>query len=68
LSEYFKDLLEEIKKLPKRQGEVLRLFYIDDKSAQEISEQLNISVNTVYNTLSDLRKKLRKKMEDRGIQ
>ena len=57
------ETLEEVskllKKLPTRERTVVRLFYLDGKSYEEISTQLNIPVNSVGAILSRARKKLR---------
>jgi RNA polymerase sigma factor (sigma-70 family) len=62
LAEYYDEVKEAVADLPGRQREVLALFYFENKSAAEISDLLNISVNTVYNTLSDAKENLRKKL------
>ena len=46
-------------KLPGREREVVRLHYIEGRSYEEISTQLNIPVNTIGPILSRARKKLR---------
>jgi RNA polymerase sigma-70 factor, ECF subfamily len=55
--------LEEVErllnKLPSREREVVRLHYIEGRSYEEISTQLNIPVNTIGPVLSRARKKLR---------
>lgn len=43
-------------KLPKREGEILKL-HIDGHKNEEITQMLNISYNTVRNTLSESKKK-----------
>lgn len=56
--------LEEVEKLlsklPTREREVVRLHYIEGRSYEEISSQLNIPVNSIGPILSRSRKKLRK--------
>jgi len=56
--------LEEVEKLlsklPGREREVVRLHYIEGRSYEEISAELNIPVNSIGPILSRARKKLRK--------
>jgi RNA polymerase sigma-70 factor (ECF subfamily) len=56
--------LEEVEKilgkLPGRDREVVRLYYLEGRSYEEISTQLHIPVNTIGPILSRARKKLRK--------
>jgi RNA polymerase sigma-70 factor (ECF subfamily) len=56
--------LEEVEKLlgklPHREREVVRLHYIEGRSYEEISTELNIPVNSIGPILSRARKKLRK--------
>ncbi|MFO0846422.1 MAG: sigma-70 family RNA polymerase sigma factor [Gemmataceae bacterium] len=55
--------LEEVErllsKLPGREREVVRLHYIEGRTYEEISTELNIPVNTIGPVLSRARKKLR---------
>jgi RNA polymerase sigma-70 factor (ECF subfamily) len=55
--------LEEVEKilgkLPGRDREVVRLYYLEGRSYEEISTELNIPVNTIGPILSRARKKLR---------
>jgi RNA polymerase sigma-70 factor (ECF subfamily) len=55
--------LEEVEKilgkLPSRDREVVRLYYLEGRSYEEISTELNIPVNTIGPILSRARKKLR---------
>jgi RNA polymerase sigma-70 factor (ECF subfamily) len=55
--------LEEVEKLlsklPSREREVVRLHYIEGRSYEEISAELNIPVNSIGPILSRARKKLR---------
>ena len=57
------DTLEEVgkllKKLPNRERMVVQLFYLQGRSYEEISNELNIPVNSVGAILSRARKKLR---------
>lgn len=56
--------LEEVQKilskLPGRDREVVRLYYLEGRSYEEISTDLNIPVNSIGPILSCARKKLRK--------
>jgi RNA polymerase sigma-70 factor (ECF subfamily) len=55
--------LEEVQKLlrrlPAREREVVRMFYLEGRSYEEISTRLHIPVNTIGPVLSRARKKLR---------
>jgi RNA polymerase sigma-70 factor (ECF subfamily) len=55
--------LEEVEKilgkLPSRDREVVRLYYLEGRTYEEISTELNIPVNTIGPILSRARKKLR---------
>lgn len=57
--------LEEVqrllKKLPSKEREVVRLFYLEGRSYEEISTELHIPVNSIGPVLSRARQKLRKK-------
>ena len=57
------DTLEEVakllKKLPSRERKVVRLFYLEGRTYEEISAALDIPVNTIGPILSRARKKLR---------
>jgi RNA polymerase sigma-70 factor (ECF subfamily) len=57
------DTLEEVakllQKLPSRERKVVRLFYLEGRTYEEISTQLDIPVNTIGPILSRARKKLR---------
>src|SRR5262249_28692665 len=61
--------LEEVErllsKLPGREREVVRLHYIEGRTYEEISMELNIPVNTIGPILSRARKKLRQ--DARGV-
>ncbi len=59
------EALEEVgkllKKLPSRERTVVRLFYLEGRSYEEISTALGIPVNSIGAILSRARKKLREK-------
>jgi RNA polymerase sigma-70 factor (ECF subfamily) len=63
-TEYGLETLEEVnrllRKLPSREREIVRLFYLEGRSYEEISTQLDVPVNTIGPILSRARKKLRK--------
>jgi RNA polymerase sigma-70 factor, ECF subfamily len=48
-----------LKKLPMRERTVVRMFYLEGRSYEEISTELNIPVNSIGAILSRARKKLR---------
>jgi RNA polymerase sigma-70 factor (ECF subfamily) len=56
--------LEEVQKLlsrlPSREREVVRLYYLEGRTYEEISTEMHIPVNTIGPFLSRARKKLRK--------
>ena len=52
-------LLQTVKKLPKNQQVIIKLFYVEDYSLKEISDILNISVGTTKSRLFHAREKLK---------
>lgn len=52
-------LAEELKKLPKKYGAVLHLFYWEDMTVEEIADLLGLRPGTVKSRLSRGREKLR---------
>lgn len=54
-----RSLKMEIKRLPIKQQMVIKLFYIENYSLKQISDQLNISVGTSKSRLFHAREKLR---------
>jgi RNA polymerase sigma-70 factor (ECF subfamily) len=62
--------LEEVEKLlsklPSRERQVVRLHYIEGRSYEEISAELNIPVNSIGPILSRARKKLRKGVQNKN--
>lgn len=69
--------LEEVEqllaKLPGRERKVVRLFYLEGRSYEEIATELNMPVNTIGPVLSRARQKLRKDVKgappvQRGIE
>jgi RNA polymerase sigma-70 factor, ECF subfamily len=61
---YGLETLEEVNrllgKLPSKEREIVRLFYLEGRSYEEISTQLDVPVNSIGPILSRARKKLRK--------
>jgi RNA polymerase sigma-70 factor (ECF subfamily) len=57
--EHLEEVERLLAKLPSREREVVRLHYIEGRSYEEISTELNIPVNTIGPVLSRARKKLR---------
>jgi RNA polymerase sigma-70 factor (ECF subfamily) len=57
--ETLEEVAKLLKKLPARERNVVRLFYLEGRSYEEISTQLNIPVNTIGPILSRARKKMR---------
>ena len=57
------ELVEEVgrllKKLPNKERAVVRLYYLEGRSYEEISEELDVPVNSVGSILSRARKKLK---------
>src|SRR5437588_2568621 len=55
--------LEEVEKLlgklPSKEREVVRLYYLEGRNYEEISTELNVPVNSIGPILSRARKKLR---------
>jgi RNA polymerase sigma-70 factor (ECF subfamily) len=49
-----------LNKLPSKEREVVRLFYLEGRTYEDISTELDIPVNTIGPILSRARKKLRK--------
>lgn len=64
------DSLEEVQRLlarlPRRAREVVRLFYLEGRSYEEISTQLHLPINTIGPVLSRAKQALRKSMQARG--
>lgn len=54
----------EISKLPAKCQEVFRLYYFDQKSAKEISDELDLSKSTVENHIYNAMKTLKKRFSN----
>jgi len=57
--ESLEEVARLLRKLPSRERQVVRLFYLEGRTYEEISTQLDIPVNTIGPILSRARKKLR---------
>jgi RNA polymerase sigma-70 factor (ECF subfamily) len=57
--ETLEEVAKLLQKLPSRERKVVRLFYLEGRSYEEISTLLDIPVNTIGPILSRARKKLR---------
>lgn len=60
-----KELLKAIKNLVEHQQVVIKLFYVEDYSLNEISDFLNISVGTAKSRLFHAREKLKKILKEK---
>lgn len=58
-SENIEEVLNLLRKLPARERDVVRLFYLEGRSYEEISTELNIPVNSIGPVLTRARKKMR---------
>lgn len=63
-AEKYNRVLEMIKKLPPQQKHVLYLYYMKELSHKEISEILDINIQSSMNTMAKAIKKLRKLLTD----
>lgn len=57
--ETLEEVAKLLKKLPSRERQVVRLFYLEGRTYEEISTQLDLPVNTIGPILSRARKKMR---------
>ena len=60
------EVLKLLRRLPSREREVVRLFYLQGRSYEEISSMLNIPVNTIGPVLSRAKKRLRASAHNQG--
>jgi RNA polymerase sigma-70 factor (ECF subfamily) len=58
-SENIEEVLMLLRQLPARERDVVRLFYLEGRSYEEISAELNIPVNSIGPVLTRARKKMR---------
>jgi RNA polymerase sigma-70 factor (ECF subfamily) len=63
--EELKITLEAMEKLPARDREVLRLYFLECRSLEEIAESIGKSYGTASTIISRAKKKLRKLVEDK---
>lgn len=63
LEEHLQLLEAAIPELKKEQQDCIRLFYLEQKSYNEISEQLSLSLNAVKSAIQNGKRNLRIKME-----
>ncbi len=61
--ESLEEVQKILKKLPSKEREIVRLFYLEGRSYEEISTQLNVPVNSIGPILSRSIKKLRGKSD-----
>ncbi len=66
-AEVIKSLVEEINKLPQRQGDVFRMFYLDGLTTDEICSHLNITPNAVFLAKNKAVATIRKVFSDKDI-
>ncbi len=57
--ENLEEVQKLLRKLPAKEREVVRLYYLEGRSYEEISTELNVPVNSIGPVLSRARKKLR---------
>lgn len=63
LSEESADFWRAVRSLPKRQGEVIALHYLEDLTVAQIAEVLGTAVGTVKKHLHDARRTLARRLE-----
>lgn len=66
-SELMKSIMEEVEKLPQKQGLIFRYTFLEELSVEEISEKLQLSANAVYATRSRALATLRDLLIKRGV-
>jgi RNA polymerase sigma-70 factor (ECF subfamily) len=62
--ESLEEVQKLLRKLPAREREVVRLYYLEGRTYEEISTELNLPVNSIGPVLSRARKKLRKESKE----
>ncbi|MGC8729358.1 MAG: RNA polymerase sigma factor [Elusimicrobiales bacterium] len=62
--EMIKELSDALEKLPAHYRIIIKLYYFDEKSYEEISEILNIPINTVKTQLFRAKDKIKKYFKD----
>ena len=53
------EVLKLLRRLPSKEREVVRLFYLEGRTYEEISAALNMPVNTIGPVLSRAKKRLK---------
>ena len=59
----YDSLLTEFDKLPETSRKVLRLFYVNNMTVEQISEALRVPTGTIKSTLSRTRKRIQKQLK-----
>lgn len=63
-AELYKRILDEVSNLPDKTAEVFRLAFLEQKSNQEIADQMSISINTVKVHKNNAKKALQHTLKD----
>ena len=63
--ETLEEVAKLLKKLPARERQVVRLYYLEGRNYEEIATELNVPVNSIGPILTRARKRLEKKNESR---
>lgn len=58
----YKQILAEFDKFPETTRKVLKLFYVNNMTVEQISEKLNVPTGTIKSTLSRTRRKIKKSL------
>lgn len=59
----YKQILAEFDKFPETTRKVLKLFYANNMTVEQISEKLNVPTGTIKSTLSRTRRKIKKSLK-----
>lgn len=59
----YKQILAEFDKFPETTRKVLKLFYANNMTVEQISEKLNVPTGTIKSTLSRTRRKIKKQLK-----
>lgn len=59
----YEQILAEFEKFPETTCKVLKLFYVNNMTVEQISEKLNVPTGTIKSTLSRTRRKLKNKLK-----
>lgn len=60
------DVWRAVRRLPKRQAQVVALYYLEDRALADVADVLDLSVETVRSHLRRARKTLAQKLGDTG--